>query len=67
MARVCGVCQQPYYRSNRLRLWTGQGQGQWSKVEGPVCTNCMGARQAQKILIASHFRVVEGKGKRAIR
>jgi hypothetical protein len=64
MARVCGVCQQSYYRSNRVRLWTGQGAGRWSKVEGPICTQCMGERAAQKILVASHFQVVPDRKRR---
>ena len=61
MARLCSVCHEPYYRSNRARMWVSLGAGMNQKVDEPVCTTCCPPKQAQRILVASHFRVVSGK------
>ena len=43
-SRRCDRCGRAYYRSNRLRLWTGQNPGHragWQKDDVKLCLRCM--------------------------
>lgn len=49
--RICDRCRKPYYRSNRLRLWTGQNPGHragWQKDDVKLCCSCLNAEAAGK-------------------
>lgn len=54
MTRRCSVCGNPYYRSNRCRMWLVQAPGQrlgWVKEDIIVCTKCdKGAKHANRIM-----------------
>jgi hypothetical protein len=59
-SRLCDVCQRPYYRRNLTEVWDGQAPGSragWHKTKGRVCTRCMNATQARRLLMVAHVRI----------
>jgi hypothetical protein len=52
----CESCGKPYYRRNLTEVWDKQNAGHrdgWHKSVQRICTNCIGAQQAQRLLLAS--------------
>jgi hypothetical protein len=59
--RLCDRCGKPYYRSNRLRLWTRQNPGHragWGKDDVKLCTNCMAESSARTAAKLASARIV---------
>jgi hypothetical protein len=59
--RICTGCGGPYWRANRVRLWTTQNPGHrdgWQKVDDVYCTNCVPATLATRILGVTQIRIV---------
>jgi hypothetical protein len=54
MSRLCTTCGKPYYRRNLTELWDSQAPGAragWHKTIGKVCTRCLNATQARRLLM----------------
>lgn len=66
--RRCSVCGDWYLRANRFRAWTKHNPGArtgWEKRDEKICTGCMSATQASRVLIVASVRLVEMRRKRA--
>lgn len=59
--KVCDGCGKPYYRANRLRLWTDRNPGHregWRKLDEKLCLTCSDTRQTQRIVSVISIRPV---------
>jgi hypothetical protein len=58
--RLCTSCGKPYYRRNLTELWDAQAPGSragWHKTVGRICTKCMNATQARRLLMVASVRI----------
>jgi hypothetical protein len=58
--RLCQVCHKPYLRRNLTELWDAQAPGSrtgWHKTQVRVCTRCMNATQARRVLMVASVRL----------
>ena len=54
--RQCDRCQITYFRCNKVRAWPVQAPGRrdgWEPVTLTICTRCMGADLAERLLVAA--------------
>jgi hypothetical protein len=61
--RVCDLCAKPYYRRNLTELWDEQTPGSrtgWHKTRGRICTRCMNATQARRLMLFAQVRLGAG-------
>lgn len=66
-SRKCTRCGKKYYRSNRLRLWTGTNPGHrdgWRKEDVKLCTTCMPDSAAQGAAQLASAKIVTIKLKK---
>lgn len=62
--RCCSECGAPYYRANRLRVWTSTNPGHrlgWIKEDLRLCIRCFDSRKAQRVVTLASVRVTVGK------
>lgn len=53
ISKRCDACRAPYYRSNRLRVWTAINPGHrggWVKEDLKLCIKCFTAKKAQRVV-----------------
>ena len=57
--RCCHICHDPYWRRNRIEVWTSQNPGHrtgWLKTIVNVCTRCAPEYQARRLAITAVAR-----------
>jgi hypothetical protein len=60
MSRRCAACGKPYLRRNLTELWDAQAPGSregWHKTQVRICTRCMNATQARRVLMVATVRL----------
>ena len=60
--KECEKCGHPYYRRNKIEVWTGQNPGKrsgWLKEELKICNTCMPQMAAQRLLVRMDIRITK--------
>lgn len=58
--RLCTTCNKPYYRRSLTEIWDRQTPGSrtgWHKTIARVCTRCLNANQARRLLMVASVRI----------
>ena len=61
-AKICEKCGFPYYRRNKMEIWTGRNPGHrlgWNKQEIKVCNTCLPQIDAQRMLVRMDLRITK--------
>jgi hypothetical protein len=66
----CDNCLAPYYRSNRIRVWTTVNPGHragWMKEDVKLCIKCFSAKKAERVVSLASIHVVPSERPREAR
>lgn len=61
MTRECDRCGKPYWRVNRVHVWTVRNPGHregWHKIEEKLCMKCCNEGQARRMAVMVGVRIV---------